>query len=403
MAFIIVAINLGTASSFGVFLEPMLKELGWTRSYISGAFSIAQITGGIIGIIGGRITDRVGPRLVVTISAVFLGVGYLLMPLVHSPWQMYLFYGLLSGIGAGGMGTAVYSTVPRWFTKRRTMMTGIMFTGISVGTIVISQVARWLIGIRDWQFTFLVIGIVTLVVVGIAAQFLKRDPQSIGQLPDGDIQPTVNPQINTRLSMGGLTVAEALRTREFWLYCLAYLFIFVIIPTILAHLVIYTTGLNISYIFAVSLLTIMSIPNLISRLVMGSLADRIGNKRTVIIGTCLMCLACVWLIFAKEAWMLVIFVIIFGFAWGTCTVPMYPLVAELFGLKSLGVLIGVTSISTMIGSTVGPVLAGFIYDVQKSYQLDFILLAVFAAGALVTMLFLKTNHPVSKIPGQSKY
>ena len=135
----------------------------------------------------------------------------------------------------------------------------------------------------------------------------------------------------------------------------------------------------------------MSIPSIISRLVMGSVSDRIGNKRTIIIGTYLLCLACVWLIFVKEAWTLVIFAIILGFALGTFYVPMFPLVAELFGLKSVGVLLGVTSISSYVGFAVGPVLAGFIYDIQKSYNLDFILLAVLAVGALVTMLFLKTK------------
>ncbi|MBN1366903.1 MAG: MFS transporter [Dehalococcoidales bacterium] len=403
ITFVIFLITFGTANSFGVFLEPMLKEINWTRSSISGAFSLAQIVGGIMGIVGGKIADRFGPRLIITISIVFLGAGYLLMPLVHSIWQMYLFYGLLTGIGIGGLNPPLFATVSRWFNKRRTLMMGVFTCGGIVGTIVISQLTRWLIDIRDWQFAFLVVGIVSLVVVGISAQFMKRDPQSIGQLPDGDTQPVVNPQLNAGLPTRGLSVTEAMRTGKFWLFFIANVFISIILFTVSTHLVIYTTGLNISYAFAVSLLTIISIPNIISRLVMGNVADRIGNKLTIIIGTCLMCLACVWLIFAREAWMLVIFAVIFGFAWGTCTVPMAPLIAELFGLKSLGTMLGIANMSVMIGSAVGPVLAGFIFDVRNSYQIDFILLAICAAAALVTMLLLKTKPLAIQIPGKSKY
>ena len=391
-SFIIIAIGLGTNSSFGVFLEPMLNEYGWTRSSISGAFSLSQIIGGVLGIVAGRLTDKLGPRLVLTASALFLGAGYLLMPLVHNPWQMYLFYGLLSGIGIAGPVVPLYTTSIRWFTRHRALMIGLVSAGMSVGTIIISQLAGWLISIRDWRFAFTIVGIINLVVITIAAQFLKRDPQSIGQLPYGGIENSL--ESSAKLSHSGFTLWEAMRSRQFWLFFAANLFTALAIFTVVAHIVIHATGLQISRASAVSLLTYVSITSVISRMVMGNAAEKLGKRRTITIGMALMSVSLIWLLFSSNLWMLILFSLVFGFAWGTFFVPVMPLAAELFGLKSLGVITGTLNLSITFGATIGPVAAGYIYDIQKSYRLDFILLVVATLAAALLMLTIRKNQTV---------
>ena len=392
-SFIIIAIGLGTNSSFGVFLEPMLNEYGWTRSSISGAFSLSQIIGGTIGIIAGRLTDKLGPRLVLTASALFLGAGYLLMPLVHSPWQLYLFYGLLSGIGIAGPVVPLYTTTIRWFNRHRALMVGIVSAGMSTGTIIVSQLAGWLISIRDWRFAFTIIGIINLVIIGVAAQFLKRDPQSIGQLPYGNID---NIDSNDKQLSKGFTLRQALSDRQFWVLFTANLLTALAIFTVIAHIVIHATGLQISRFSAVSLLTYISITSALSRMVMGNTAEKFGNRRTITIGMALMSVSLVWLLFSSELWMLILFSLVFGFAWGTFFTPVTPLTAELFGLESLGVISGSLNISITFGATIGPVLAGYIYDIQKSYRPDFIMLVVTTFVAAVLMLTLRRNRKAKK-------
>ena len=123
--FFIMAVVWGANRTFGVFLEPMLREFGWTRAGISGAFTLVMVMMGCMGAIAGRMTDRIGPKAVVISCGIFLGAGYLLIPFVETLWQFYLYYGVLTGIGMG-VSTPLMSIVPRWFSKRRALMASIV-------------------------------------------------------------------------------------------------------------------------------------------------------------------------------------------------------------------------------------------------------------------------------------
>lgn len=397
LSFIINAVTSGIGSSFGVFLEPMLDELGWTRSSISLAFSLSTLVSGVIGVAAGRLTDKLGPRIILTASAIFSGIGYLLMPLVHNHWQMYIFFSILNGIGIAGTIVPLSSITIRWFTRHRALVMGIISSGISVGTIIFSQLAGWLISIRDWRFTFIVMGIINIIVIAVCAQFLKRDPQSVGQLPYGEAK--FHPKTSIKLANTGFTLVQAIGKVHFWLLFAASVFASMSIFTVMTHIVIHARGLEIPNASAVTLLTFLSITSIISRMTMGQVADRIGHRITITMGTSLILISLVWLIFSTNYWMLVLFTLVFGFAWGTFFVPMTPLTAELFGVKSVGTIYGVINLSFTVGATIGPTLAGYIYDIRLSYRLDFILLAVFAFIAVMLMLVLGRHQTPKGTPG----
>ncbi len=386
LSFLINVVASGIGSSFGVFLEPMLDSLGWTRSSISLAYSLCTLVSGVVGIAAGRLTDKLGPRIILTASAIFFSTGYLLMPLVHKPWQMYIFYGILNGIGFAGTIVPLSSIAIRWFARRRALVIGIISSGVSIGTIIFSQLAGWLISIRDWRFTFIVMGIINLVVIVVCAQFLKRDPQSAGQLPYGEAE--FHPETSIKPADTGFTLVQSIGKVQFWLFFAANVLASISIFTVMAHIVIHARGLEIPNASAVTLLTFLSITSIISRMTMGPVADRIGHRITITMGMSLILISLVWLIFSTNYWMLVLFTLVFGFAWGTVFVPMTPLTAELFGVKSAGTIIGVMNLSIAVGATIGPTLAGYIYDIRLSYRLDFILIAVFAFIAVMLMLVL---------------
>ena len=163
---------------YGVFFNPLESEFHWTRAVTSGAFSLSVLVSGVVGIIAGRLSDRLGPKIVLMFCAVFLAAGYGLMSVVHNIWQFYLIYGLLIGGGVGGFWSPPVSTVARWFTGRRGLMTGIVSGGISFGTLLLPPLVTQLISIYNWRVTYSIIGAAVLVFVMIGAQFLKRSPQS---------------------------------------------------------------------------------------------------------------------------------------------------------------------------------------------------------------------------------
>ena len=116
-SFLIYMVMWGTYYTFGIFFKPFLVEFGWTRAMTSGAYSLSLILHGLLGIVAGKLTDRFGPRVVVTACGLLLGSGYLLMSQVSAIWQLYLFYGVIIGIGISGGFIPLVSTVARWFVK----------------------------------------------------------------------------------------------------------------------------------------------------------------------------------------------------------------------------------------------------------------------------------------------
>ena len=161
-ALIIMLLSYGVRTSFGVFFKPMEAEFGWTRALISGTVTLSLIVQGLWGIYMGRINDRFGSRRVITLSTLLLALGLLLIATTCFSWQLYLFYGVLIGLGMGGFFVALMSTISRWFIKRRGLMTGIVMAGIGVGTLAIAPLSTWLISLYGWRTANVIIGLIVL-------------------------------------------------------------------------------------------------------------------------------------------------------------------------------------------------------------------------------------------------
>jgi MFS family permease len=139
------AIGVGTYVTFGVFFGPLLDELGGSRASLSGAHSLAFLIAGLLGILVGRLTDRFGPRVLMTVAGFFFGFALLLMSSAAALWQVYLFYSVLLGIGLSAIDVIALSTTARWFFRRRGVMTGIVKMGTGSGQLVMPLVASALI------------------------------------------------------------------------------------------------------------------------------------------------------------------------------------------------------------------------------------------------------------------
>lgn len=383
-AFCVLAGIVGSRYVFGVFFNPILTEFGWTRAMTSGAFSLSVFTEGFMAIVMGWLTDRLGPRIALTICGLFVSVGYLLMSMVGSVWHLYLFYGVLIGIGMGGAIVPLVSTVARWFVARRTTMTGIIMTGSALGSFIAPPLAHRLIDAYGWRISYRILAGIVFAIVILAAQFLKRDPGSIGQVPYGK---KVNDEPESKPAVDSYSIGEAAHTRQFWFFivqlaCFGFIFF-----TIMVHIVPHATDLGISAARSANILATISGLTIVGRLVLGNLADRIGDKRTIIIAFVLALASLFWLVPATEAWMLYLVAIIFGLADGGHGPAQSPLVAEHFGLRSHGLILGVMSFSFTCGGAIGPILAGHIFDVTGSYQLAFyICIALCIIGLISTSL-----------------
>jgi MFS family permease len=375
---------LGLFASFGVFFKPMLTDLVLTRAEISGAVSLSWIMQGLASITAGRVNDSLGPRIVITACGIILGLGCLLMSQISTLWQLYLFYGVVIGIGMGGSFVPLTSTVARWFTKRRSMMTGIVLAGNGIGILLGPLLATWLISRYEWRLSYIIIGGIALVAIILLAQLLRRDPAQVGQMPYGenkDAKQVLKPATKAFL------IKEAVYTRQFWLLSGMSLCLGFSLQAILVHIVPHATDLKISAINAANILATIGGVSVIGRFLLGSAGDRIGNRQVFIIGFALMAASLLWLVSATEVWALFLFAAVFGFAIGGCVTSPPTLVAKLFGLNSHGLILGFTSLGFCLGGAAGPFVAGYIFDMTNSYQNFFVICAaVSVIGLILTVL-----------------
>jgi len=375
----------GARLSFGVFFAPVLEEFGWTRAATAGGFSLTWVFTGLLSIVVGRLNDKFGPRLIMTIAGVLVGLGYLFMSQLSSIWQLYLFYGLIS-IGMSAVLVPTLSTVARWFVKMRAFMTGIVLAGTGIALMVIVPAANQAILNYGWRTAYIIVGIVVIVIVVIAAQFLRRDPYQLGKLPYGyDGTSTSASGAGTY----GLFFREALRTRQVWLISLVYFCTYFIYNILLVHTVIYAIGKGISSVQAVGIMVFLGGAGIAGRMIMGIFADRVGNKQAMMLGAGLMMVTLFWLLMAKDLWMLFLFGAVFGFGHGGMATMESPIVANVFGMRSHGVILGLVFFSDTVGGATGPFLAGYIFDVTSSYHLAFLICAILGVVNLIAILLIK--------------
>ncbi len=382
IAFLVALVAGGVQYTFGVFFKPLAGQFGWTSAATSGAFSVYMVLSGVFTIIAGRLNDRVGPRVVLTICGFFLGLGLILMSQVNTLWHLYLFYGGMISIGMSGAYFPMMSTIARWFVKKRGVMTGIAASGVGVGTMIMPPFASWLISSYGWRTSYVVIGIIGAVIFISAAQFMRRNPT----LPYGYNEVLTE---NTGPEVEGFSTREAVRSRQFWLFSIAYLFFGLFMQAIMIHIVPHTTGLGISATTAATFLTAIGGLSVAGRIAIGSAGDRIGNKKVFVTCFILITVTLAWLLIADETWMFYLFAVVFGFAYGGLAVMHSPLVADLFGLKSHGAILGIIGFVNIAGGAVGSLLAGWLFDITDSYSLAFLIFSILSLVSAILASFLK--------------
>jgi MFS family permease len=388
--FIIQAVGVGAMFTYGVFFKEFQAEFDWSRAAISGASSLAFLMMGLVGIIAGKMNDRIGPKAIVVVSGILLGLGYLLMSRLQAIWQLYLLYGILVGIGFSTHDVITLSTIARWFVKRRGMMSGIVKVGTGSGQLLVPLIATLLIAAYGWRNSYLIIGAAALTIFVAVAQILSRDPQSVGLLPDGDSHHPGGNQIGSREA--GITLGAAVRTGQFWIMCVAEFAIFFCLLTIIVHIVPHAIDLALTPPKAVGVLSTIGGVSMLGRIVIGTANDKIGGKRALMICFILLLCSLLWLQVASKAWMLFLFAVIYGFAHGGFFTVISPMVAELFGTGSHGVLFGIVLASGTIGGAVGPLMAGRTFDVTGSYRIAFLVLTLLAAIGFVLILTLQPRR-----------
>jgi len=404
-AFCVALVAYGVQYSFGIFIDPLTEYFGGNVALVTGAASLFMFSRGALAIFTGWVTDRYGPSIIVAIGGLFLGLGIILVSQISAAWQLYLFYGLMGGFALSVAYAPLMATVSRWFVSKRGLAIGIVAAGIGAGTAVMSPLAAHLVATYEWRLSYIIIGLLALIIIIPGAFLLRRSPEEKGLLPLGKTEAKAGDEENSNIAKkessltserAGLSLRDAARTRAFWLLLAIIIFWSICVQMVMINIVYHAIkGLGIPDVVAANPMIVIGISSIIGRLAMGAVSDRLGGKRTLVICLVLQALAMFWLLRATDIWMLYLFAAAFGFAYGGC-VPLLPVIAgEIFELKSIGAIVGVQMLGVAIGGAIGPVLGGYVFVVTHSYYLAFTVGGICTVIALILLAFIRAPRKVS--------
>jgi len=288
---------------------------------------------------------------------------------------------VIVGIGTGSGNVSLLSTTARWFIKRLGMMSGIVKVGTGAGLFIMPLVATWLISSYGWRDSYVFLGIISMIGIVSVAQVLRRDPSQKGLKPYGAHEQGAS---SSYLVGEGLSLHEAMYTKQFWMFCAMYFIVWYFAMSMTLHIVPHALDIGVSAARAAGVLSTIGGVSILGRIVMGGIGDRVGIRRALVICFLILIIALSWLQLVKELWALYLFAAIYGFPHGGFFALVSPLVAELFGTRSHGVIFGTVLFISQIGGAIGPAVTGYIFDITRSYQLAFLILLV--AGVVGFML-----------------
>ena len=386
--FFMVAISCGSFYSFGVFFVPIMKEFAWSRSVLSGVLFVSGITFAAVVPLIGSLADRFGFKWVSIVTALLMGVGYILGARAESVWEMYLFIGLFQGIGACAAIPLPLSMIANWFVKRQGLALGIASAGIGTGAATVPLLVTFTETQFGWRTAMMFLGSLILVIyLPIALLVIKRPNADYVATHEG--KPAVEFEMSPANNVQGISLIQALKTKQFWSLFTIFGFCVMCVGLIITHLVPFARDTGISPMGAASLLTIMGVCSILGRLNAGFLSDRVGAIRVLFVGLFLQGVMILWLSQMSSQAMFYLFAALFGFAYGGNLVMVPRLTATIFGVKSIGAIFGGLSVADGIGFAFGPLLAGYLFDLSGTYDGAFIVTASGIFIAVVVTFFLR--------------
>jgi MFS family permease len=385
-AFVLTSIMWTAFYSFGIFFKPVLSEFGWTRAATAGAFSLCSIIQGLLSIAMGGLTDRFGPRVVMTLCGALLAAGYFLMSQVHSLWHLYLFFSIILGVGMGGSFVPLMTLTARWFVKRRGIMSGIVASGGGIGALLGPPAAGMLISRYGWRTSYVALGASVLVLVVLGAQVLRRAP---GHMRPGDRKGDCQEDSGQTTHQGGVAFREAVCSKTFWTFVMMIFCLGFAVFAVMVHMAAHLTDLGFTQTTAANVMATTGAACIAGKVVFGRVLDRIGSWKGFLIGFALMGLSLFFLVFVNTLNMFCLWVAVFGFSYGGCVSCESPFVADVFGLRSHGLLLGIVACGFTFGGGVGPFMAGYIFDVAGTYEAAFLLCSILSFAGLLLAWMLR--------------
>ncbi len=385
---------------FQAFVDPILATTGWSRAAFAAAVSIQRGESGLISPFVGVALDRFGPKVVMIFGVIVTGFGFIAMSLMQNLWHFYASVLLLALGMSFGTFIVFVATVGNWFVRRRARAFAVLMTFSAVGAIALPPLV-WLIDTYGWRPILFGVG-VGFWIIGIpVALMMRRRPEDFGQLPDGEADLRgidENGQSRTGPREISIGVREVLRLRAFWQISIAVSIGQLVSSTNLFHLPA-LIEYEISAWLAASAAGAVAIGDILGRAGIGFIGDRF-DKKLLLAGSFLIQMLGVAALAAINSdyfgieWGLIplpIFIIGFGLGFGASIPLRLAILADYFGRRSYGSVVGIASSVSAVFGTIGPLFVGLMFDITGSYRPAYAVMAIVMLVALPLIMTLESQ------------
>jgi len=363
--------------SIGVFVDTFQTSFGWGRGDISSAISLLMLSTAISVPIAGMLVDRFGPRAVLAPSLVALGLCMLAAPLVKELWQLQAIYLAMGSLAAGSNSVAYMRVLASWFDRSRGLAIGIAGSGTGLGFAYVPLLTQHLKAAYGWAYGYYGLAALALCVTLPMVLLFVRERPPAAVLESGEVSKA---EI-------GVSLAEAVRGRDFWSLVMMFVGVSAMLYGLLPHLVPLLTDKGYDPATAAQLASVFGLATFVGRIVIGFLVDRFDARRIALIFFLLSALGLPLLGMDLPIWALFIAALLLGGSLGAEVDMLAYLVSRYFGLRCFAQIFGVLFGAVMLAMGVGPLVFGAIFDATGSYGATLLAGApVCAAAALITLL-----------------
>jgi MFS family permease len=391
----------GVRAAPGVLIKPLEADFGWGPASISLAVAVSILAFGLGGPLGGGLVDRFGPRQVMLAGLGLIALGLAPLVFMTELWQLFLFWGLVTGLGTGAVGNVLGATVAhRWFRARRGLIIGLFAAASSMGQLIFLPALMGMTLSFGWRSAILLLLLASVVVLLPIGLFMRDRPEGMGLRPyDQGLAPqTDSDQAEDRRRT---SLRDALRTRDFWLLAGSFFICgYTSNGLIGTHLIPHAVEHGFTEVTAASAVALMGTMNVVGTLASGWLSDRFDNRKLLAAYYGFRALSLVALPFILEIPQLFLFAIVYGLDWIATVPPTANLTARIYGRASLGTLYGWIFFSHMVGAAIAAYVGGFFREVLGDYHLVFISAALmgFVAVSLSLSISAQTRRRRSSVP-----
>ncbi|MBI5592795.1 MAG: OFA family MFS transporter [Deltaproteobacteria bacterium] len=381
-----VGINLmcGMLYSWSVFAAALVKDLGFTKTEASIPFTIALGMLAIMVIPGGKMQDRYGPRVCTSIGGVLAGGGLIIAGFTDSLIMFALAFGVITGSGIGlGYGATTPAAV-KWFPpQKRGLISGLVVGGVGLASVYVAPMTQYFINNYGVKKAFWIEGLIFLTIIMILAQFLSSPPA--GYKPQGMPAPAPGSSSKPKREY---SPGEMIATYQFWLIWVMYACGSLAGLMIIGHMaIIAKVQANIGWAFV--FVAILAIFNAGGRIMGGFLSDKLGRTRALIAVFALQGINMMMFSSYTDSMLLTVGIALTGIGYGSLLSIFPALTFDYYGMKNGGVNYGVVFTSWGVAGVIGPVMAGRIVDLTKSYHAAYMVAAGLCAISIVLVLLMK--------------